>query len=93
MLSLLFSKNDVHKAMDVHPCITDENVNLCWTRPIFQKEAWPVENVVKQVKENPTWLCNVCKSDVEEESVPCDSWYHFQCASLKKAPKAKFRFC
>ena len=88
MLSWLLSKCDVEKAMNgdiadetavevcpekVHPCIIDENVNLCRIRPYFTKDAWLlVKNVIKQVEKNPTWFCNVCKNDVEEESVSCD---------------------
>ena len=35
----------------VHPCIIDENANLCRIRPYFTKDAWLlVKNVIKQVE-------------------------------------------
>ncbi len=112
MLTWLLSKKDVEKAMNgelvdetavevrpekVHPCIKDENVNLCTIREYFTKDAWKVvTDVVAAVKINPTWVCKVCKDEVEEDCISCDSclnWYHFDCTTLQKAPKAKFWFC
>ncbi|CAB3995110.1 zinc finger SWIM domain-containing 1-like [Paramuricea clavata] len=112
MLSWLLSKDDVTSALSggiidetavevrpekVHPGLIDENVNVSRLRPYFNKDAWLLVNqIIAQVRQDPTWLCNVCKCDVEEDCVSCDSclnWFHFECVTLKNAPKAKYWFC
>ena len=48
----------------------DENVNIDRLRPYFDKDAWLLINqVVRQVRLNPVWLCQVCRLNVEENCV------------------------
>ena len=112
MLSWLLSKKDVEKALQgeladetsvevrpekVHPGIVDENITVCRIRGYFTMDAWNlVKQAVEKIKESPTWICKVCKDEVLEDCISCDSclkWYHFDCTSLQKAPRAKFWFC
>ena len=112
MFSWLSSKDDVSSALSGciidetavevspkkgHPALIDENVNVLRLRPYFNKDAWLLVNqVIEQVKQEPTRLYKICKGDFEEDCVSCDSglnWFHFRCVVLKKPPKAKFWFC
>ena len=78
--------------------LLDENVDVYLIRKYFTADAWLViEDVLKQKKGNPTWMCEICHKNLSlDQSIGCDSclkWFHFKCAGITKYPKKKTWFC
>ena len=80
-------------------CI-DESICLDVCRKYFSLDAWlVVEEVVKVIKEDPTWFCGRCTLQIEDKTQPsimcnsCLTWFHFTCLCLKRSPKSKLWFC
>jgi len=78
----------------------EEDVCIQSIQKYFTRDAWcALTNVLDVLWSNLMWYCGICAKEINDEtedSVKCDScltWFHFQCACIKKSPKAKEWFC
>lgn len=74
----------------------DENIELNRIKPYFTTSGWTaILRVVKRVQKLE-WLCGKCKKQLDGDQIGCDGclkWMHYQCATVKRAPKSKSWFC
>ena len=80
-------------------CLEDD-VCIRSIQKYFTADAWcAVTNVLDVLRSNVVWYCGICAKEINDEiedSIKCDScltWFHFQCARIKKCPKVKEWFC
>ncbi|KAH8040566.1 hypothetical protein HPB51_011394 [Rhipicephalus microplus] len=81
----------------VHNSIRDENVDINVVRRFFSDDAWEAVKMVVDIKNQESWNCNECNSNLEDnDSVMCDyclTWSHLPCVGLQKKPKTKLWKC
>lgn len=78
--------------------IIENDVNIHTIKPYCTKDAWQaILNVIKDKKKNIIWICPVCKLEIGEECVICDScliWYDAHCVGLNvNIKQKKYWFC
>lgn len=81
----------------VHSGIRDENVDVNLVRRFFSDDAWEAVKMVIDAKNQESWSCNECNSNLEDhDSVMCDyclTWSHLPCVGMQKKPKTKLWKC
>ena len=82
--------------MDLPSAMKDDAVDINVIRKFFISESWMCLQAAYSSRVALPYQCPICKNEVEEDSVACDScveWYHFKCEGLRKAPSTKFWYC
>ena len=93
----IIQEDEVETRLDqISTSCIDESICLDVCRKYFPLDAWlVVEEVVKVIKEDPTWHCERCTLQIEDKTQPpimcnsCLTWFHFTCLCLKRSPKSK----
>lgn len=88
---------DICRSFKTAACL-DSNVCMQAIQKYCDSQAWEtVQLIVSELNEEAVWHCAGCTLSVNDEKcIACDSclqWFHFRCAALKTAPKAKVWFC
>ena len=95
----LLKASDVTRSSRTAACL-DSNVCLKAIQKYCEAPAWhTVQQIADALLWDGVWYCALCTlalDDNHDDCVACDSclqWYHFICAGVKRAPKAKVWFC
>ena len=82
--------------MDLPSAMKDVSVDINVIRIFFTSESWMCLQAAYNSRVALPYQCPLCKNEVEEDSVMCDSClecYHFICEGLRKLPRTKFWYC
>ena len=90
------TENNILSVKQISNACLDENIELSRIKPYFTTSGWTaILQAVKRVQKLG-WLCGKCKKQLDSDQIGCDGclkWIHYQCATVKRAPKAKNQFC
>ena len=95
----MLKASDIKRNPKTAACL-DNNVCLKAIQKYCETLAWhAVERIAEDLQKEGLWYCVTCTlalNDDEDDCVACDGclqWYHFTCAGVRCAPKAKIWFC
>ena len=81
---------------DLPSAMKDDAVDINVIRRFFNTESWTCLEAAYNSRVALPYQCPLCKNEVEEHSVMCDScleWYHYKCEGLRKLSTTKFWYC
>ena len=95
----MLKASDIKRNPKTAACL-DSNVCLKAIQKYCETPAWhAVERIAEDLQKEGLWYCAMCTlalNDDDDDCVACDGclqWYHFTCAGVRSAPKAKIWFC
>ncbi|XP_043279943.1 uncharacterized protein [Venturia canescens] len=77
--------------------LVDKSVDIRLVEPYFEGKTFiSLTKAIEEKKNSGVFTCGICKESATDKCVLCDQcllWHHFECAGLKRAPRASSWFC